>query len=144
METPRETKPEEKQPTEIQAPENDTVIKSLWIKESTWERLGITKNAFNLTWSEFIDLLLSHLQQSGYLPPETLSRLQSLSKDPQDTPFQKKVLHLGASPWETAGLLKSLERETELLNLHLEHLIQTVEDHAECLLTSLDNQPPKP
>jgi hypothetical protein len=127
-------------------PDNETVIKSLWLKENTWERLGIVKNSFNLTWSEFFELLLHHLQQSGYIPKEAQTLLQEIPGDSlEHTLFQKNVLQLGPPPWEASRLLSQLESEVQLLNLNLEHLISSVEDHAESLIalppsTTLDPQ----
>jgi len=116
-------------------PESETVIKSLWLKENTWARLGIVKNTYNLTWSEFFELLLLHLQQSGYLPKETQKKLQELpGENLKSTHFQQTTLHLGTAPWEISALLGNLNEEVTLLNLNIEQLISSVEDHAESLL----------
>lgn len=125
-----------------QTPDNDTVIKSLWLKETTWERLGVVKNSFHLTWSEFFELLLHHLHQSGYIPKEAQKLLNDIPGESlEHTSFQKNVLQLGPPPWEVSRLLNQLEEEVELLNLNLEQLVATVEDHAESLL-ALPSEPP--
>jgi hypothetical protein len=112
---------------------NPTVIKSLWVKEKTWARLNTLKSGFQLTWSEFFDLLILHMQQSGATPPDCLQKLQDLSED-YPTAFEKTTFLLGSPWWESGEQIKNLANETQNLNTNLELLIDTLEDHAETTL----------
>lgn len=115
-----------------------TLIKSLWLKENTWKKLLITKAAFHLTWSEFFDLLIKKVEQTSYLPVETRKKLQDISPDSLETPFEKNIYGLGPPPWENTRIIHSIKEETQLLNLHLQQLISTLEDHAETLIETAE------
>ena len=113
---------------------NPSIIKSLWFKHKTWERLNILKNGFNLTWNEFFEMLIQHMEQSGAVTEECLDQLKKAPKEELENTFQRNALELGLPWWKSAQHIQQLSEETIRLNSNMENLLDCIEEHTEALL----------
>jgi hypothetical protein len=115
-------------------PQDEAKIHSLYIKPSSWERLGIVKRHLNLSYTETIDLLVGHAINQEVLSEDAIKELHDSGLFKAEDTKRLEILGLGGRWKEAALLLKDLLENLQKINTNLSLLTETVEDHAETMI----------
>jgi hypothetical protein len=116
------------------SPREEAKIHSLYIKPSSWERLGIVKRYLNLSYTETIDLLVGHIIQEEILPKEASEELKKCGLFREEDKIGLEINGIYGRWPESAKKLDQLSGVLEELNIKLELLVECIDDHAEAMV----------
>jgi len=109
-------------------------IHSLYIKTSSWERLGIVKRYLNLSYTETIDLLVGHIIQEELLPKEAVQELKTSGLFREEDTIGLEIHGIYGRWPEAAKSLEELNENIKDIKERLALLAESVEEHAEAMV----------
>jgi hypothetical protein len=113
---------------------DEAKIHSLYIKPSSWERLGLVKRYLNLSYTETIDLLVGHLIQEELLPKELVDELKDSGLFRQEDKIGLEINGIYGRYPEAALSIEELNSSIHKIERNLEILTECIEDHAEAII----------
>lgn len=125
--------PKEKNDTDT-ALKNESKIHSLYVKPSTWERLGIVKRYLGLSYTETLDLLIGHILQEELLPKEATTELKASGLLRGEDSIGLEIQGIYGRWPESSRNLDQLKDTITELNIKLEILTDSIDDHAEAMI----------
>jgi hypothetical protein len=113
---------------------DEAKIHSLYIKPSSWERLGLVKRYLNLSYTETIDLMVGHMIQEEILPKEAVEELRKSGLFREEDAIGLEIHGINGRWPESAKNLNELISNLQKIKDRLDILTDSIEDHAEAII----------